>query len=67
MVGLLAYTIDLARGSRLIDESLFGPSPLAGVRFYGVDNDLEIASTLLVLALVAGRPRAGASGRRERR
>lgn len=53
VVGLLAYTIDLARGSRLIDESLFGPSPLAGVRFYGVDNDLEIASTLLALALVA--------------
>jgi len=53
VVGVLAYTIDLARGSRLIDESVFGPSPLAGVRFYGVDNDLEIASTLLVLALVA--------------
>jgi hypothetical protein len=60
-VGLLAYTIDLARGSRLIDESVFGPSPLAGVRFYGVDNDLEIASTLLVLALVAATMR-----RRER-
>jgi hypothetical protein len=56
-VGLLAYTIDLARGSRLIDGSVFGPSPLAGVRFYGVDNDLEIASTLLVLALVAATMR----------
>jgi hypothetical protein len=52
-IGALAYAVDLARGSRLIDESVFGPSPLAGVRFYGVDNDLEIASTLLVLALVA--------------
>jgi hypothetical protein len=61
LVGLLAYTIDLARGSRLIDESVFGPSPLAGVRFYGVDNDLEIASTLLVLFLVAATAR-----RRER-
>jgi hypothetical protein len=57
VVGLLAYTIDLVRGSRLIDESVFGPSPLAGVRFYGVDNDLEIASTLLVLALVAATVR----------
>ncbi len=51
-VGLLLYTIDLVRGSPLIDTSLFGPSPLAGVRFYGVDNDLEIAATLLILALV---------------
>jgi hypothetical protein len=57
VVGALAYTIDLARGSRLIDQSVFGPSPLAGVRFYGVDNDLEIASTLLVLALVAATVR----------
>jgi hypothetical protein len=57
VVGLVAYTIDLARGSRLIDDSVFGPSPLAGVRFYGVDNDLEIVSTLLVLALVAATMR----------
>jgi hypothetical protein len=61
VVGLVAYTVDLARGSRLIDDSVFGPSPLSGVRFYGVDNDLEIVSTLLVLALVAG-----AVGKRER-
>ena len=60
-VGLLLYTVDLVRGSPLIDTSLFGPSPLAGVRFYGVDNDLEIAATLLILALVAATVR-----RRER-
>jgi len=57
LVGLVAYTIDLARGSPLIDRSVFGPSPLAGVRFYGVDNDLEIAATLLILALVAATVR----------
>jgi hypothetical protein len=57
VVGLFSYAIDLARGSPLIDTSVFGPSPLAGVRFYGVDNDLEIASTLLILALVAATVR----------
>jgi len=57
VVGVLWYTIDLVRGSRLIDESVFGPSPLAGVRFYGVDNDLEITSALLILALVAATVR----------
>ncbi|MEA2267317.1 MAG: hypothetical protein QOE27_2900 [Solirubrobacteraceae bacterium] len=54
LVGLVVWTVDLARGSPLLDRSLLSPSPLAGVRFYGVDNDVEIAITLLLLAAFAG-------------
>jgi hypothetical protein len=50
-VGVVAYLVDLAFGSPLITQSLFGPNPLFGARFYGVGNELE--STLPVLALAA--------------
>lgn len=64
LVGLAAYAVDLARGSPLLDRSLLGPGPLAGVRFYGVDNDLEIAITLLLLAAFAATARGRGRDRR---
>jgi hypothetical protein len=49
-VGLFAYTLDLALGSRLLTTSVLGPSITFGARFYGVSNELE--PLLPVLALV---------------
>jgi hypothetical protein len=50
-VTLILYTVDLARGSQLIELSLLGSNPIAGSRFFGVGN--ELAAVLLVV-LVAG-------------
>lgn len=61
IVGLVAYTADLANSSHLIIRSLLGPSPRSGSRFYGLGNELEIALTLLMLIAVAATLR-----RRER-
>jgi hypothetical protein len=63
---VLAYTIDLARGSDLIVRSLLGPNPRFGSRFYGLGNELEATLPLLLLVAVAvvyagrGRSREGA-------
>jgi len=53
VVGLLAYTIDLANHSQLVIRSLLGPSPRSGSRFYGLGNELEIVLTVLMLIAVA--------------
>lgn len=53
LVGLVAYTADLANQSHLVIRSLLGPSPRSGSRFYGLGNELEIALTLLLLIGVA--------------
>ncbi|WP_372790965.1 hypothetical protein [Paraconexibacter sp.] len=50
-VTVLAYVVDLARGSDLIIRSLLGPNPRSGSRFYGIGNELE--STLPLLLFVA--------------
>ncbi|MGI8558194.1 MAG: hypothetical protein ACR2ND_07780 [Solirubrobacteraceae bacterium] len=61
LAALALFAVDLLRGSPLLDRSELGPSPLVGVRFYGVGNDLEVASALLLLAAFAALTR-----RRER-
>jgi hypothetical protein len=64
---VLAYTLDLARGSDLIVRSLLGPNPRFGSRFYGLGNELEASLPVLLLAAVAvvlqgrGRSRQGAA------
>lgn len=63
---VVAYTLDLARGSDLIVRSLLGPNPRFGSRFYGLGNELEASLPLLLFVAVAvvfagrGRSREGA-------
>jgi hypothetical protein len=52
-VALLAYTIDLARGSRLIETSVLGSNPIAGSRFFGVGNELSAVLPVLLFAALA--------------
>ncbi|WP_354701154.1 hypothetical protein DSM112329_01461 [Paraconexibacter sp. AEG42_29] len=65
-VTVVAYTLDLARGSDLIVRSLLGPNPRFGSRFYGLGNELEATLPLLLLVAIAvvfsgrGRSRIGA-------
>jgi hypothetical protein len=61
-----AYGIDVVGGSHLTELSLIGPNPAAGVRFYGIGNELEATVAALVpiatgAALAGWAPRA--SGR----
>lgn len=66
IVGLLAYTADLANHSHFLLRSLLGPNPRSGSRFYGIGNELEITLTIMLLLAVAAtlrrreRTRAGA-------
>ncbi len=54
LVTVVAYVVDLARGSDLIIRSLLGPNPRSGSRFYGIGNELESTLPLLLfLALAA--------------
>lgn len=48
---LLFHGIDLAAGSPLIVNSLTGPTPRGGARFFGVGNELE---TILIVAALIG-------------
>jgi hypothetical protein len=50
VVGLGAYTLDLAAGGGLLTRSALGPSLISGSRFYGISNELE--PLLPILALV---------------
>ncbi|HEX2016123.1 MAG TPA: hypothetical protein VGN69_05460 [Solirubrobacteraceae bacterium] len=52
-VMLLAYSVDLARGSPLIARSLLGPNPIFGARFYGVGNELEASLGIVAFAGLA--------------
>jgi hypothetical protein len=59
-----AYGVDVVAGSHLTELSLIGPNPIAGVRFYGIGNELEATIAALVpigtgAALSAWVPRAG--------
>ncbi|MEJ7583212.1 MAG: hypothetical protein WKF43_03815 [Acidimicrobiales bacterium] len=62
VVGLAAYTLDLALGTDLLTRSVLGPSLLSGGRFFGVSNELEpLLPALLLVALAAvltGRSRS---------
>lgn len=64
---VVAYTLDLARGSDLIVRSLLGPNPRFGSRFYGLGNELEASLPVLLFVALAvvlqgrGRSREGAA------
>lgn len=60
---LLAHAVDLALGSPLIGQSLVGPNPKGGARFFGIGNELEIALSAIVL-LGTGAALAAFGGRR---
>ncbi len=66
-VTIVAYTLDLARGSDLVVRSLLGPNPRFGSRFYGLGNELEASLPVLLFVALAvllqgrGRSRAGAA------
>jgi hypothetical protein len=60
VVGIAAYTIDLAFGGHLLTDSVLGPSVAFGARFYGISNELEPLLPILALsglaAVMTGRP-----------
>jgi hypothetical protein len=61
------YAIDVVSGSHLTELSLIGPNPIAGVRFYGIGNELEATVAALVpigtgAALAGWAPRVSGSG-----
>jgi hypothetical protein len=63
-VMLVLYTVDLARGSPLINLSLLSANPITGSRFYGVGNDLEaLLAVILFTGLAAFLPQRRASRR----
>ena len=58
------YAVDVVVGSPLTAVSLIGPNPGAGVRFYGIGNELEATLSAIVLlatgaGLAALAPRLG--------
>ena len=56
-VTLGLYTLDLARGSTLIELSLLGANPIAGSRFFGVGNELAaVLPVVLFAGLAAALP-----------
>jgi hypothetical protein len=64
---VVAYAVDAVAGSHLTEISLIGPNPIAGVRFYGIGNELEATAAALVpigtgAALAGWAPRASARG-----
>lgn len=65
-VVFLAHAVDLARGSPLIGESMAGPNPAGGARFFGIGNELEVILSVSVLigtgAALAGRAQAARRG-----
>jgi cell division protein FtsW (lipid II flippase) len=48
-VTVAAYAIDVVAGSPLTSLSVLGPNPGAGVRFFGIGNELEAILTTLAL------------------
>jgi hypothetical protein len=65
-VCVIAYSIDLARGSDLIIRSLLGPNPRFGSRYYGIGNELEASLPPLLFIAIGillagqGKSRRGA-------
>jgi len=63
-VSVCAYALDVITGSTLTAQSLLGPNPGLGVRFFGIGNELEaiLAVTIPVgvgAALMAAKQRFG--------
>lgn len=59
--GVAAYVVDLVLGSPLIVQSLLGPNPRFGARWYGIGNELEAALPVMLLVGIAAA--AGAAAR----
>ncbi len=62
-VSVSGYAVDVIAGSHLTELSLIGPNPAAGIRFYGIGNELEATVAALVpiatgAGLCAWAPRA---------
>lgn len=62
-VTVVAYAADAVAGSTLISQSLLGPNPALGVRFFGIGNELEailgplvVGGTGAALAALGVRP-----------
>jgi hypothetical protein len=47
-VTLCAYAIDIVLGSPLTAQSLLGPNPGLGVRFFGIGNELEATLAVVI-------------------
>jgi len=47
-VSVVGYGADVVAGFHLTELSLIGPNPIAGVRFYGIGNELEATIAALV-------------------
>ena len=62
-VTVAAYAVDIVAGSPLTAQSLLGPNPGLGVRFFGIGNELESALALLIPIGVGATLAAIASGR----
>ncbi|MFL5894761.1 MAG: hypothetical protein ACJ76Z_06555 [Thermoleophilaceae bacterium] len=60
----IAHAVDLARGSPLIGESIAGPNPAGGARFFGIGNELETILSFSAL-IAAGAALAWAARRRD--
>ena len=63
VVAVAVHVVDLALGSELVRQSLLGPNPVLGSRFFGAGNELEIALAAVGLlglggALATAPPRA---------
>lgn len=43
-----AYAVDVILGSNLTSQSLLGPNPGLGVRFFGIGNELEATLAILI-------------------
>ncbi len=62
-VTLGAYAIDIIAGSPLTAQSLLGPNPGLGVRFFGIGNELEaILAVAIPVGVGAGLASAAAHG-----
>jgi hypothetical protein len=63
-VTLAAYAIDIVAGSPLTAQSLLGPNPGLGVRFFGIGNELEATLAVVIpIGVGAALSAAAALGR----
>ena len=47
-ITVAAYALDVVLGSNLTSQSLLGPNPGLGVRFFGIGNELEATLAILI-------------------
>lgn len=64
-IALIAYAVDMVAGSPLTAQSLLGPNPGLGVRFFGIGNELEASLAVAIpVGVGAGLAAAQAAGKR---